>query len=148
MSKNNKKAEKNISELEKLIYQNIILEQFEKAYRYADQKMDLIIDKYLDMSDEDISLLSYLEAMIKDFKLVKTTLNVLYVDGDHQVDEKHLDLYGTLASALYHQDKKHNRRYKALLKQALKFKPDENHFGADNYLLNQAKTLLVDIDNE
>jgi hypothetical protein len=151
--KKDKLTKKEIKELikqgvpgyDQVVYQLIKSGEFEEAYYYVDKKMDYIIKKLLDMSDEDLSLLAYIEAMIGDYQLIKAALDNLYENGDVMIDEKHLDLYGTLASALYHKNKNHNRRYKALLKQALKFKPDENHCGADEYLLIQAKSLLEEV---
>lgn len=149
----NKISKKEIKELIKqgvpgydiAIYRLIAIGEFELAYQYVDKKMDYIIKKLFDMSDEDLSLFAYVAAMLGDFKMVKAALDNLYENGDVMVDEKHLDIFGTFAAALYHNDKNHNRKYKSLLKQVLKFKPNENHYGADEYLLKQAKDLLNQI---
>ena len=131
-----------VAELNKLIYRSIVAKEYESAYRYADQKMNKIIEDLLNMADEDLTLLAYTEAMTGEWRLVKDTLQVLYEDGDVQVDEEHLDLYGLVAAALWHLRRKHGRRAKELLLLAAKCEPTKNHLGADEAVLQQVAELL------
>ncbi len=131
-----------VAELNKLIYRSIVAKEYESAYRYADQKMNKVTEDLLNMADEDLALLAYTEAMTGEWRLVKDTLQVLYENGDVQVDEEHLDLYGLVAAALWHLRRKHGRRAKVLLLLAAKCEPTKNHLGADEAVLQQVAELL------
>ena len=130
-----------ISGYNKIVYHFITAKDFQNAFKYADMKMEKIIDECLNMSDEDLSLIAYLYAMVGNFTSSRATLKVLYEDGDYMRDEAKLDLYGSLAAVLCHKKSGHSKKVKALLKQVLSFKPNVSHLGVDEILLAQAKEM-------
>lgn len=125
----------------KIVYHYIVNKDFKNAHRYADMKMDMILELELDMEDDDISLVAYTYAMNKDYESSRNCIQVLYDDSEIQVDESHLDLYASMAMALIYLDNGDKEKASQLLKQAASKSPDNNHLGADEVLLEQVKEL-------
>ena len=133
---------KGIEGYNELIYRLIAIKDFKKTHKYACKKMDKIFEELLDMSDEDIAMSSYTYAMVEDYESARNCFKVLFEDGDVMKDEKHFDLFASVASALCYLHENDKENANRMLKQALKFKSNDSHFGADEVVLEQAKSLL------
>ena len=126
----------------KIIYSFIAGKDFESARRYAEVKMDFIIDEGFDMLDEDLSLIAYVFAMTKDIESAQNSLDVLFEDGDVMKTVDILDLFGSMAAALCFQKARHKGMKRQMLEQALSFSADAKHLGADEVVLAQAKEMM------
>ena len=126
---------KGIDGYNELIYRLLVQKDYKKALKYSIKKMDIIINSYSDLKDEDVALSAYVYALNEDYESARNCFNVLFEDGDEMKDESRFDLYASVASALCYLKEGNKSKASKLIKQALTFKPNSGHFGMDELVL-------------